>query len=130
MPILGRIPAGPLDLAIEEREGEMILDATLARGEGLFLLKVVGESMIGAHILNGDYALIRRQPTVENGEIAAVRVGETATLKRFYREGDVLRLQPENPTMDPIRIRAGGEGDMAVLGKVIAVIRPAPGEKR
>jgi len=126
VPILGRIPAGSLDLAIEEWEGEMMIDATLARGEGLFLLKVQGESMIDAHILDGDYALIRPQRTAENGEIVAVRVGETATLKRFYREGETLRLQPENPAMEPILIREGGGDDVAIVGRVVAVIRSSP----
>jgi repressor LexA len=123
VPLLGRIPAGPLDLAIEEREGEMEVDRALARGEGLFLLKVMGESMIGAHILDGDYALIRSQATAANGEIVAVRVGYTATLKRFYREGQTVRLQPENPFMEPIILQEEGDEEVAVIGKVLAVIR-------
>ncbi len=130
VPIIGRIPAGSLDLAVEEREGEMEIDASLARGEGLFLLKVQGESMIGAHIVDGDYALIRPQPIAENGEIVAVRVGETATLKRFYREGETLRLQPENPAMEPILIHGKEEEDVAIVGKLVAVIRSCPGGGR
>jgi repressor LexA len=79
--------------------------------------------MIGAHILDGDYALIRPQSRAENGEIVAVRIGDSATLKRFYREGKVVRLQPENPEMEPIFLKGGGE-EVAIVGKVLAVIRP------
>lgn len=121
VPILGRIPAGPFDLALEDEEGAMEIDRSLARGEGLFFLKVTGNSMVGAHIVDGDYALIRWQSTAENGDIVAVRIGEEATLKRFYKEGRTVRLQPENPEMDPIFIRE--EEDLAIVGKVLAVVR-------
>ena len=123
LPILGRIPAGDPGLALEEVQGELEVDRSLARGENLFLLKVTGESMIGAHILDGDYALIRPQSRAENGEIVAVRIGDSATLKRFYREGKVVRLQPENPDMEPIFLKGDGE-EVAIVGKVLAVIRP------
>jgi len=122
VPILGRIPAGAPGLAVEDIEGEMEIDRTLARGKGLFLLRVTGESMIGAHILDGDYALIRPQRSAENGEIVAVRIGETATLKRFYKKGKTVRLQPENPAMEPILLKENGE-EVAVVGKVMAIIR-------
>jgi repressor LexA len=124
VPILGSIPAGPLNLAVEEVEGEMAIDRSLAKGRGLFLLRVTGESMIGAHILDGDYALIRPQKNAENGEIVAVRIGDTATLKRFYRTGKTVRLQPENPAMEPILLQGDGENEDAVIvGKVLTIIR-------
>ena len=123
LPILGSIPAGSPNLALEEVEGEMEVDRSLARGEGLFLLKVSGESMTGAHILDGDYALIRPQKNAENGEIVAVRIGEAATLKRFYKRRKTVRLQPENPAMEPILLK-GDEEDITIVGKVLAIIRP------
>lgn len=122
VPILGRIPAGAPGLAVEDIQGEMEIDCSLARGKGLFLLKVTGESMIGAHILDGDYALIRPQRSAENGEIVAVRIGDTATLKRFYKKGKTVRLQPENPAMEPILLKEGDE-EVTIAGKVIAIIR-------
>lgn len=125
VPVLGTIPAGPLDLAWEEREGEMEVDGLLRNRRDLFMLRVKGESMVGAHIADGDFALIQLQNTAENGDIVAVRIGEEATLKRFYREGDTIRLQPENPDVEAIVLSANDE-DLAIMGKVRRIIRSLP----
>lgn len=128
VPVLGTIPAGPLNLACEEpidgREGVEAEDI-FPNGRALFMLKVQGESMVGAHIADGDYAVIQVQDTAENGDIVAVRVGDEATLKRFYREGDTIRLQPENPDMAAIVVTEEDE-DLVIMGKVRHIIRRLP----
>ncbi len=122
VPVLGTIAAGPLNLAWEEREGELEIDGLPGDGRGFFMLRVKGESMVGAHIADGDYALIQLQNTAENGDIVAVRIGEEATLKRFYREGDTIRLQPENPDMEAIVVTEHDD-DLVIMGKVRRIIR-------
>ena len=82
------------------------------------MLTVRGESMIEAGILNGDYILVRKQNVAENGEIVVALIEDEATVKTFYKEKDHIRLQPENPTMDPIIVK-----DCKILGKVIGVFR-------
>lgn len=121
VPVIGRIRAGAPLLAVENIEGEIALDPSLARGDNLFFLKVEGESMIDAHIQDGDYALIRPQPVAENGEIVAALIDGEATLKRFYKEGDKIRLEPANPKMGPITLWQ--TDNVSILGKVIGVFR-------
>ncbi|MBI5167822.1 MAG: repressor LexA [candidate division NC10 bacterium] len=121
VPILGRVAAGGPLLASENVEGTFPLPSDWVKGEA-FLLRVKGESMIGAHILDGDYALVRRQPSAENGDIVVALIGEEATVKRLYREGEHVLLKPENPSMEPLVLREGDEG-LQVLGKVIGVFR-------
>lgn len=125
-PIVGRIRAGAPVLAVENLEGEIAVDPSLTKGKEAFFLRVEGESMIDAHIQDGDYALIRPQPTAENGEIVAVLIDEEATLKRFYREKDRIRLEPANPAMRPIIVTK--EKGAVVLGKVIAIFRRYEGD--
>jgi repressor LexA len=91
-------------------------------GDEAFLLKVQGESMINAHILPGDYALVRRQATAENGEIVVALVNDEATIKRVFFKKDVVVLQPEHPTMSPIQVRRG-EKSFQIIGKVIGILR-------
>jgi repressor LexA len=118
VPLVGRIAAGEPVLAEENIEDYFPLPTDFV-GEGpSFLLRVKGDSMIEAGIFDGDYVVVRKQPTVENGEIAAVLLEDEATVKRFYKEKDKIRLQPENPSMEPILTR-----EALVLGKVIAVLR-------
>ncbi|HHY92152.1 MAG TPA: repressor LexA, partial [Firmicutes bacterium] len=105
-------------LAEENREGTFPLPAALAARGTTFLLRIKGDSMINAGILDGDYVLVRQQPAVENGEIAVVLLGDEATCKRLYRENGRLRLQPENPVYEPIIVPSA-----QVLGKVIGVFR-------
>ena len=117
LPLAGHIAAGAPTLAVEEQEevdfGELFED------DEHFCLKVRGESMIEDHIAEGDYAIIRKQPTARTGEIVAALVdGEDATLKRFYREEGRYRLEPANSEMEPIYA-----SDVEVLGVLVGVIR-------
>lgn len=127
VPILGRIAAGQPLLAEGQIEGKLVVDAALlgkASTEGAashFALKVRGRSMQGAGILHGDYVIVRQQPSAENGEIVAVLIGEEATVKRFFHEGEHIRLQPENPAMEPILLTK--DQPLDILGKVVAVFR-------
>jgi len=120
IPIVGDIAAGRPILAEENIDGYLtaVDEAVLARGGTFFALRVKGESMIEAGILSGDYVIVRQQPMVENGEIAAALLAQEATVKRFYKEADHVRLQPANTQMAPILVH-----DVQVLGKVVSVIR-------
>lgn len=120
VPVVGRIAAGRPVLAIENIEGRVALDRSLARWKEVFLLRVQGDSMIDAHIQDNDLALVRPQPLVENGEVAAVLIGEEATVKRFFRRKNRVVLRPENAAMKPFVIK---EGEVRVIGKVVGVIR-------
>ncbi|MBI4607617.1 MAG: repressor LexA [Candidatus Rokubacteria bacterium] len=124
VPILGRIAAGVPLLAEENREGTLPLLADWLAGKGreLFALRVRGESMVNAHILDGDLVLVRRQETAEPGEIVVALLDNEATVKRFGREGDAIVLKPEHPTMAPILIKPG-QRDVKILGKVIGLLR-------
>ena len=118
LPIVGRVAAGSPILA-EENIEEYVEVPPIAGGEdGEYVLRVAGDSMIDAGILDGDYVIVHRQETADNGEIVVALLGEEATVKRYFRESDHIRLQPENPTMEPIRTR-----EAAVLGKVVGVCR-------
>jgi repressor LexA len=121
VPVLGRIAAGHPLLAEENVEDVFPLPRDLVREDAAFILRVRGESMIEVGILEGDYLVIRQQATANNGEIVAALLGDEATVKRFYRERDHIRLQPENRTMAPILTR-----DATILGKVVALIRRLP----
>ena len=118
VPIIGRVTAGQPILAVENVEGTFPLPADLATQENLFMLRVQGESMIEAGILDGDLIIVRQQHEARNGEIVVALIGEEATVKRFYKERTLIRLQPENSTMEPIYSQ-----DVSILGKVIGVFR-------
>lgn len=118
VPVLGRIAAGQPLLAEENIEDVFPLPRDFVREDASFILRVRGDSMIDAGIHDGDYLVIRQQPTANNGEIVAALLGEEATVKRFYRERDQVRLQPENRTMTPILTR-----EVNILGKAVALIR-------
>ena len=122
VPLVGKVRAGGPSLALEDFEGNIALDRSLARGDGTFFLRVKGDSMVGDHIKNGDLALVRPQSLVDNGGIFVVLIDDEATLKRVYREGDALRLQPSNPNMKPI-IVGMGEGRVTIVGKVVGIFR-------
>ena len=123
IPVLGRIAAGAPILAVENREDSIPLrpDWLGAQGADVFALKVRGESMVGAHILDGDLVLVRRQDAASPGDIVAALIDGEATVKRFGREGDRVVLRPENPAMEPIVVGPGG--DFRILGRVIGVLR-------
>ena len=119
IPILGRVAAGTPIMAAENHEGSLTLDASLIKNQESFALRVNGDSMINAGILDGDIVVVRLQQGADNGDIVVARVGEEATVKRFYREKDAIRLQPENPSLTPIY-----STDVEICGKVIALVRP------
>lgn len=123
VPIVGVVQAGLPSLAVQEIEESVATDPSWLRGEGCFYLRVKGDSMIGAHILDGDLALIRPQPVAENGAIVVALIDGEATLKRFFREKDGgIRLQAENPTFAPILI-SEGDADTVIIGKLLRTVR-------
>ena len=117
-PIVGRIRAGRPLFAEENLEGFFPLPEEFAAGGDYFILRVEGESMSGAGIAEGDLVIVRRQENLENGEIGAFLLGDEATIKRFYREKEQIRLQPANDRFEPIRTR-----EVAILGKVTGLFR-------
>jgi len=122
LPLVGRVAAGQPVLSDENIEDWIEVDASFAAREGNFLLKVVGDSMVDAHILDGDTIVVSPQETARNGEIVVALVDDEATVKTFYREPGGIRLQPENPDMEPIRVPAGS-GEVRIIGRVVAVMR-------
>jgi len=120
VPILGRVTAGTPVLAVENREGALRLDPSLVKSDDTFVLRVEGDSMIDAGILDGDFVLVRPQQNANNGDIVvALLENDEVTVKRFYREANGFRLQPENPRLAPIRV-----SDVQICGKVTGLIRP------
>lgn len=118
VPILGQIAAGQPILAQENIEDYFPIPVEKLPNKNTFLLRVKGESMINAGILDGDFVLIEEGNTASNGEMVAAMVDDGATVKTFYREEGVFRLQPENDYMDPIIVK-----DVTILGRVIGVMR-------
>lgn len=119
VPIYGKITAGEPITAVQDNTDTFPLPMEFAQNKDLFMLKVQGESMINAAILDGDYIIVQRQQTANNGEIvAALLDGENATVKTFYKENGHFRLQPENDTMEPIIVDS-----VEILGKVVGVFR-------
>jgi repressor LexA len=120
VPVVGKVTAGQPITAIENVEEYFPLpDRLVPSDEQVFMLEVMGDSMIEAGILDGDYVIVKQQQTANNGEIVVAMTEEDeATVKRFFKEKDFIRLQPENPTMDPIILR-----NVSILGKVIGVYR-------
>ncbi len=120
IPIVGKVTAGLPITAIENVEDYFPLpERFVPSDENVFMLEIMGESMIEAGILNGDYVIVKQQSTASNGEIiVAMTEDDEATVKRFFKEKDYIRLQPENSTMEPIILR-----NVTILGKVIGVYR-------
>lgn len=118
VPILGRVAAGMPITAVEEHDDYFPLPTSMTKGGECFLLQVQGTSMIEAGILPEDYVIVRRQNNLDNGEIGVCLIDNEATVKTFYKENNIIRLQPENSTMEPIYAKT-----VLVLGKVIGVIR-------
>ena len=121
IPLVGRIAAGSPVLAAENIEDTFSVDKGLAHG-GTFMLSVQGDSMVDAHICDGDYILVRPQDTADDGEIVAVMVDDEATVKRFFRNGAGVRLVPENALMSPIEVDPE-VSEVRILGKVVGVFR-------
>jgi repressor LexA len=122
VPIVGRVRAGEPILAVENIEGFLNLDRNLASSGDVFLLRVQGDSMIEAHIEDGDFALVRSQSDAENGEIVVALIEDEATIKRIFKKRDLIRLEPANPTMEPIVVKKGDK-KVAIVGKVIGIFR-------
>jgi repressor LexA len=123
VPLLGRVAAGQPVLSPENREGDLAVDLSLfalRTAQNLFALKVRGESMVDAHILDGDTVLVRQQTTARNGDIVVAQVEGETTVKRFFAEENRVRLQPENRAMKPLTLE---RGDFRILGKVVGVLR-------
>jgi len=118
LPLVGRVAAGQPVLAEQNIEEYVEVPALAGGAEGEFVLRVTGESMRDAGILDGDHVVVRRQDTADDGDIVVALVEDEATVKRFFRESDHIRLQPENSTMEPIRVR-----EVTVLGRVVGVCR-------
>ena len=122
LPIVGRVRAGSPILAEEQVEGHLAVDEDLAPWKEAFLLHVTGDSMVQAGIFDGDYVLVKPQSTAENGEIVVALIGEEATVKRFYRDRDHIRLEPANDRLKPLVITKLS-GEFRILGKVVGLIR-------
>jgi len=118
LPIVGKVAAGAPITAAENLEGECVVPAAFVRNKDAFMLRVQGDSMIEAAILDGDMIVVTPQPHAENGEIVVAMIDGEATVKRFFREAGRIRLQPENRAMQPIYA-----ADVTVLGRVEAVLR-------
>lgn len=118
VPLVGRVAAGEPILAQENIENYFPVPVEMLPNNNTFLLTVKGESMINAGILDGDYVLVEEQHTAHNGDMVVALIEDGATVKTFYREEGIIRLQPENDFMDPIMVK-----DVQILGKVIGVFR-------
>ncbi|MBQ7810613.1 MAG: transcriptional repressor LexA [Clostridia bacterium] len=118
IPIMGRVTAGMPILAVEDIEGYVPVSESVRRGRELFALRVCGESMINAGILDGDIAIVHRTPVAQNGDIVVALIGDEATVKRFYKEDGHFRLQPENDAFEPIIV-----DEVVLLGKLVAIYR-------
>ncbi len=118
VPIIGRVAAGEPILAEQNIENYFPIPMEYMPNNQTFILKVKGESMINAGILDGDFVLVEQRATARNGEMVVALIEDGATVKTFYKEDGYIRLQPENDTMDPIIVT-----DLQILGKVIGIFR-------
>jgi len=118
LPLVGSVAAGQPMLAEENIEDYVSVPEMAGGGDGEYLLRIRGDSMIDAGILEGDLVVVRSQDSAQDGDIVVALLGEEATVKRFYREADHVRLQPENEAMEPIRSK-----EVKVLGRVVGLLR-------
>jgi len=117
VPLMGRVTAGMPILAVENTEEYIAYTGNYHISE-LFALRIVGESMINAGIMDGDIVIVHQDSAISNGDIVVALLGDEATVKRFYREADGVRLQPENDNYEPIYAK-----EVSVLGRVVSLIR-------
>lgn len=118
VPLVGNVAAGSPLLAVEQIEGYIPYTGRMSRDKPLFALRVKGESMLWAGILDGDIVVAEKAPTAQNGEIVVAMIEDEATVKTFYKENGRFRLQPENGAFDPIIV-----DEVEILGRVVAVFR-------
>lgn len=118
VPVLGRVAAGEPLLAQQNIENYFPIPAEMMPNKQTFILEVKGESMINAGILSGDYVLVQEEHTASDGEMVVALIDDSATVKTFYKEDGLIRLQPENDFMEPIIVN-----EVTILGKVIGVFR-------
>ncbi len=123
IPIMGRVAAGMPLYAEDNLLDTVRIDQSLLRSGEIFGLRVTGDSMIEAGIMNGDYVFIRKQAVADRGDIVVALIGDEATVKRYYPEKDYIRFQPENSTMAPILVRASDFKPTMLLGVVVGVYR-------
>lgn len=119
VPVIGRVTAGQPILAVENVEDTFPIPIDYVQNSSAFMLRVQGDSMVEAGILNNDLVLVKQQSTANNGEIVVALIGDEATVKTFYKEKGYVRLQPENQYMEPIIVR----DNLKILGKVAGVFR-------
>ena len=118
IPVLGTVTCGEPILSVQTAEEYFMVSPTLFKGDDLFMLTAQGESMINAGIYDGDKIVLRQQSHADNGDIVAALIDDSATIKRFYKENNHYRLQPENDTMEPIIV-----DHVQILGKVVGLVR-------
>jgi len=120
VPVIGKVAAGMPIMAYENIEEYISLPEWFVRDENSFVLRVQGESMINAGIYDGDHVIVRKQSYADDGEIVVALIEDEATVKRFYSEGNMVRLQPENPAMDPIMVK---KSEVSIIGRVTGLFR-------
>ena len=118
VPIIGRVTAGQPILAVENIEDTFPLPMEFAKNKDLFMLRVNGDSMVNAGILDNDFVIVEQTNTAKNGDIVVALIEDEATVKRFFKEKGHFRLQPENDYMEPIIVK-----ELSILGKVVGVFR-------
>lgn len=121
VPIIGTVAAGKPITAIENVDGYLTLDKSIFKGEGLFALKIRGDSMTGMGILNGDIVVVRKKSTAEHGEVVVIIIDGDATLKRFIKENGKVLLRAENPAYSDIVLSS--LNSIQIAGKLVGVIR-------
>lgn len=119
IPVVGKVAAGQPILAVENITDTFPLPVEFVQNSDAFMLRVQGDSMIEAGILDRDFVLVKQQVTANNGDIVVALIGDEATCKTFFKEKDHIRLQPENSRLEPIIVK----NDISILGKVIGVFR-------
>lgn len=118
IPVLGTVTCGEPILAVQTNEEYFMVSPTLFKGDDLFMLTAKGDSMINAGIFDGDKIVLKQQSYADNGDIVAALVEDSATIKRFFKENNHYRLQPENDTMSPIIV-----DEVQIIGKVVGLVR-------
>lgn len=118
IPVLGTVTCGEPILAVQTSEEYFMVSPTLFKGDDLFMLTAKGDSMINAGIYDGDKIVLRQQSHANNGDIVAALIDDSATIKRYFKENGVFRLQPENDDFEPIIVN-----DVKILGKVVGLVR-------